>query len=666
MKRYLKFSYIISVLTLFIACEKSAYNYKDGYQDGEKSGTESPEFDMKFIDKSMLNRARIFPGLVGENVKRIQDTTIQINLDFKWLKRTDLKVQVTPSPVFSTGLYAGAGENVRITVPDGLVGLEVIVGAHLDNLTGKEALRRDPLIYTVKALFPGENYIRNPYGGTIWINPTLSKNQIVNLKFENVVRSSDFILGVSNQANWLNDVRSNDVPWLELRGNRTIFTVPRDMVLRYESLLDVKRILETWDEIYEKDYYDWMGLTPEGNGTDIIDSYPALPERGVLDIHPSAGYAHSGFPWVAQLDRHWFLMFSSYDYFIGSVNSGEGAWGTFHEIGHNYQQVNVWSWDGLGETTNNLFVFKTAHRLGNMAIANHPALKTAIPAALNFASSSSAKNFQNIPESIIEEGQLPFFKLTPFLQIFNKSMSTDGKDGWSFMTYLYTKARRSNMAFAVNQAKIDFFYRALCEYTGQDYFRFFNAWGIPLSSGVRREMRETYIPINKSIWKYNPLTNVGGNEPLETKYDLNNSLFTYIPNVATATNEGAANVLSALNDGNLSTYWHTCYSGCTSVTALPVIITVDLKSLKAFKGLYYANRNHPMTNKRMKISYSTDGIAFYPIIDADNLPNSKGTREEIDFGKVYEARYIRVEFPESNRSGSAHVALGELGLYFDK
>lgn len=653
-----KFFSLCVGLGMLTSCSEYGYNFEDGYQTGEASGS-GKDTSMNYVDRTMLDKARIYPGLVGENVKRIQDTTVSIPLNFRLITAEDLKVSVTPRAIFSTGLYAPAGENIKITVPKGIVGLTAQIGVHMDNLNGKDPLRREPLIYTVKELIEGDNYIRNSFGGLIWIHATVSQTGNVPIKFSGAVKSPDFIHGKSNQADWLKEVEATDVPWLELRAKRTIYTVPRTLVLQYKNQLDVDRILTEWNEIYEKDYYDWMGLTE--NNPIKRHSYPDLPERGVLDIQPSVGYAHSGQPWVAQQDQHWFFMFSNYNYLVGTFGGGEGAWGTFHEIGHNYQQGRAWSWSALGETSNNLFVFKAAERYGNPSVANHPNLTKAFKDGVDFASGSGAKNFNIL--SNVPEGERPFFRLVPFLQIFNKVKGKNNEPGWDFMTYLYKNSRNATSSMPIDQAKIDFFYRSLCDFTGQDYARFFSSWGIPVSNGVRREMRQKYSPLDRAIWTYNPATHVGGDDVISSKYDLSNSLFTYTPNAQTATNEGAANTLAALNDGNFTTFWHTCWSGCANPT-LPVQIDIDLKGVEAYKGFYYGNRNHAMYNKHIKLYRSNDGKNWVLIGDYPNQPDVRGARIEIPFDQVYESRYLRVEFPSYGNNAS-HVAVSELGLFYD-
>ena len=45
------------------------------------------------------------------------------------------------------------------------MGLTVIIGSHLDDLTDISPYLRLPVVTTSKQLFPGKNTIRNPLGG---------------------------------------------------------------------------------------------------------------------------------------------------------------------------------------------------------------------------------------------------------------------------------------------------------------------------------------------------------------------------------------------------------------------------------------------------------------------------------------------------------------------
>jgi len=649
------------LLTSLVACGKYGYDFENGYQIGDS--TESAletDTSMYVADRSMYGKARIYPGLVGENVKRITDTTIKFDLDFKWVKAMDIKVSVTPQPIFSTGLYAPAGENIRIVVPENVLGLTIQIGVHTDNLSGQTTLRRDPIIYTMKELFPGVNYVKNLYGGTIWIKPAIAIQQPVNLQFAGAVRSPDFILGQTNVTEWLKEVENTEVPWIELRSPRVVFSVPRRFVMTYRNeTSQIQEALTEWNEIYVKDYYDWMGL--EKNTTDLKNSYPDLPERGVLDIQPSVGYGHNGNPWVGMMDKYWYSTFVQWDAMMGKTG---GAWGTFHEVGHNYQQTGTWSWNGLGETTNNLFVFKTANRHNDFNIATHPSLAEQFPLALEYVLGPGDKNIVSDTEA-----QDPFFKLVPFLQIFNKTEGQKGESGWDFMPYIYKEARNTEYGFGLDEAKRDFFYRALCEFTGKDYSRFCEAWGIRISTIAKREMRDKYPPMDKAIWNYDPLSQKGGEEALLSKYDIDPLTFTYSSNVATATGESTGS-MDAMKDHDNSTYWHTCYSGCSIPTEIPVYVDIDMASVRSIRGAYFVNRQTATFHKAANVytrETSSDNWKLQGKIklSSSSADPTRADRKEISFDKIEDVRFIRFEFTEQNWVNQPHVAIAELGAFFD-
>lgn len=667
MERYLKLiGGYVAVVLLCVSCGKYNFDFKDGYQEGDSVASEILTDTTMFVaDKSMYTKARIYPGLVGDAVARLkQDTVVVLDLPDLYIPADDYKVQSTPVPFYSTGLYAPAGEVVRIVVPQGVSGLMVQVGAHTDNITGKDAPRREAIIYTRKELFAGVNYVKNLFGGTIWIYNSVAKTEAISLAFAGAVRTSDFILGKSNLADWQRDVLANDVPWLELRAKRTVFTVPRSLIVRFIQqgrANGVEEALQLWDKTYEDDYYKWMGLTE--TASQPFNAYPQLPERAVMDIHPSAGYAHSGNPWVMQEDEYWL------DELINPETVRKGtSWGTYHEVGHNYQQVRSWSWSDLGETTNNLFVFNAARNRGvTQRIGFHPALAEMIPAALAFADGSGAKNFSALPAAVADGA--PFFRLTPFLQIFDKVKGKNGESGWDFMPYIYTRSRNEDITLALDQAKKDYFYRQLCHFAGRDYQRFFTAWGIAISGSAKREIRNLYPPMQTAVWQYNPLTFSGGDGAVAPKYDLPGGTFEFTANAATAAGESIGS-FAALIDGNPATYWHTCYNGCSPATTLPVNIYMDMKDVTAFKGFYIQNRQGNTYQPRVNVYISNDRsnwtkMGEYELAKSSESAAQRNARREFAFPNMVESRYVRFEFAQTNLGGEVHVALAELGVFYD-
>lgn len=672
MKRTYRNIFILAATLMALAsCGKYGYDFQDGHNIGDKDPSPiETDTTMYVADKSLYHRARIYPGLVGDNVPRIADTAITFDMDYVYVSSADLKVSVVPQPIFSTGLYAPAGENIKITVPEGVLGLTVQIGVHTDNLSGKDPLRRDPVIFTKKELFPGVNYVKNLYGGTIWIITNISRQNPVTLRFAGAVRSPDFILGQTNVNEWIKEVENTQVPWVEARSRRVIFSIPRNLILSYKNdALNIEGALQEWNEIYEKDFYDWMGLV--ANTTDLKNRYPDLPERAVLDIQPSVGYAHNGNPWVAQADRHWFRMMVDRNYILNPDNLPEVSWGAFHELGHNYQQGNTWSWSGLGETTNNLFVWKAANRPNRLAIANHPAIPDAFEQGLQYAAKTTGKNI--VTDSEMTTGNHPFIKILLFLQIFNKAVGKNGESGWEFMPFIYSKARNTNYSFTLDEAKRDFFYRALCEFTGKDYRRFCKAWGIQISTLARQEMSALYPPLDKAIWTYNPLTNSGGEDVIIPKEDIDVSEWTIVAkSTEEPTGEGANNGQAIrLIDGDVNTFWHSQWAAATA--SLPHSITFGLKSNEIVKGFYLVPRQNSSGQRprSVEIQISKDNVN-YTTLTQDDLEEgysftmaNTADRKEFRLKQSQEIRYVRIFFRENNHSGNSHHALAEFGAFYD-
>ena len=242
------------------------------------------------------------------------------------------------------------------------------------------------------------------------------------------------------------------------------------------------------------------------------------------------------------------------------------------------------------------------------------------------------------------------------------------------MPYLYYAARNVDYGFGVDEAKRDFFYRTLCEFTGRDYQRFFTAWGISISSFARREMAEQYPPMEKKIWDYNPLTDEGGDEVLPSKYDLFNTEWSVLSfSTEEPTGEGSANGRAIhLIDGNPESFWHSQWSAATA--QLPHTITFDMNALQAVKGFYLVPRQNSSGQRPtdIEIQVSTDDVNYRVLTDTDlesgytfQMANN-ADRKEFRLKSREEIRYIKIIFRNTNYSGSVHCALGEFGAFYDE
>lgn len=601
-------SYLViagGLLLLAPGCAKTNhFDLTDGTpDDGAPNPSVTVDTNVKFIDVSKYAQARVFPGLVCADEPRLTNYSLTMNLDYHYVGLT-LRMSVPPQPQFSTGLYAAPGELTIIDVPQGDYSLSVQIGAWTDNLSAVQNPQRDPIIYSRQQLAPGRNYIRNLYGGPVYIYAGKPLQTPLTLTFSNVVKSPDFVLGQTTNADWQNAIRKSCVPYIELRSANMIFVVPRQYCID-KSINDPGALMTAWDQIVEQDYYAWEGL--EVNAADPIDESPKLPWRVVQDIRPVIGYGHSGWPVVTYNDLGWFNEFTD----IERVVRG-WSWGTLHEIGHNNQQGQFWSWSSLGETSNNLFAFKAAHRAeathADAWLPDHPALPDRIPQALAFAASDGTKDFDGIDARIND----PFSRLTPFLQIFDKIPANWGypgqPDGWGFMTELYKRTRRASRISLNDQDKRDFVYEAICDYTRKDWQLFFAVWGIKVSTVSVNKKAALYPQTTQEIWKYNPITRTGG----DSFYDpYNRSAWSITPSSEETRDEGASphgRAIAAL-DGDINTFWHTSYS--TTMANPPHVLTVDMKKALAVKGFSFIQRsNLARAIKNVKIEVSTNGTSW--------------------------------------------------------
>lgn len=614
--------FVLVLLLATTACKKYGYNIPDGYPDNSGNvATGTIDTNLKVIDKSKYAQAKVFPGLVDQSEPRVKDAKFTLDLNYSDQTADILRISVAPEPQFSTGYYAAPGELVKIVVPQGIEGLVVQIGGHTDNLNGKTPLLRDPLVYMRQQLYAGNNYVRNLYGGTIYIRASHAYPNPVEFTITNAVVSPDFILNTSTDAAWLDQVKASKVPWLELRAKRVVFLIPRDRIIA--SLTTAKpfnnptAVLTNWNQVFDLDYNAWMGLSD--NALDPRDRSPQGPWRGVLDIQLSLGYGHSGFPFVGLNDNEWFGSMTSLNL--------EGAWGTYHEFGHNMQQGKVWSWSTLGETTNNLFNFKVANRRGTNYSILHGSVTKGFPLAVAYATAAGTKNFDT--DLAMND---PFMRMTPFVQIFEKY-------GYGAMTYLYTEARHAERLNNSDITMHNFVYEKLSDYTKTDLGTFFDAWGILTSPTVRDKVAVKYPPLDKQIWTYEPLSKTGGTAVIAP------IVYPFIFSISSSqVGDGDPKFLV---DGVISSasYWHSNYGTATATNTLGYPINIVIKTALLpipIKGITFAQRQSTGGYvKDVEIFTSTDAVN-YTSVGTYTLLQSAPRQDFLFPGGVVNARYVKV------------------------
>ncbi|MGC4235693.1 MAG: M60 family metallopeptidase [Niabella sp.] len=665
---------VILAITLFASCgKKSDFGYLQDASTLDK-GVDSVhvpvDTSMSNIDRSKYLQASIFPGLVCVEEPRVSRT---VNLDLFYVKPDDLRINVLPQAQFSTGFYAAPGELVEITIPDGVYDLSAQIGAWTDYVGSVPNAQRDAIIYSRTKLVPGKNYMRNLYGGHIYILPSQPRAVPLPIGFSNVVESPDFVLGVTDPTAWKQKLTASCVPYLELRSKYVIFTIRRDYALRF-PIADPTALMNEWDQGIKEDFFTWTGL--EENPSDPKDRSPQLPYRIVLDINITVGYGHDGFPIMAINDTYWQTTITDITKLRQSM-----VWGLYHEIGHNFQQPKYWSWPAVGETTNNLFIYHLSKRMNDAGRGQWPARhdpdnivggpeRTVAP-ALAFAAASGAKDFDNFADPFLADpGNAPFARLVPFLQIFDKIPANWGYpgqgDGWGIMTELYKRSRRALRESSTTLAKHDFLYETVSDYTRRDWQLFFRQWGISLSStAIARVGDKEYPLMMQEIWKYNPYTRTGGDSFVDIDLYSNSSWTIESFSSQEPTGEGPPNGLaSSIIDGNLNTFWHSEWS--TGTAEPPHYIVVDLGAVSKvplpISGFRYSHRaGLARIASKVDIEISDNKSTWTKVAGSPFALAGVNSWQTINFSSPVSARYIKLSYPDRSyiSDGTPYLAIGE-------
>ena len=307
--------------------------------------------------------AQDFPGIVEAKERVNRAVSYDSNLVHRWDTSAGNAPNLATSPDVwqETGLYAAPGEVVTVKVaalPEHRV-VKVIIGCHRDALFKLAKWNRFPLITRTFELKVGENKIANAFGGQLFIQSShkdwrkpVKASPSTPLQFSNAVAMPTYVLGKDTPESWTKS-KLNPAPWVTLIGKQVILHVQASEAKR---LTDPKGLLEWWDKA--------MALED-----DLIALTRLAPERVVPDRQISAGFMHSGYPFMCWIDP------SQKDSIDLPKLTKEGNWGFFHELGHNHQRRD-WTFDGQTEVTCNLFSLYVMEKLvGKPQGRGHPAME---------------------------------------------------------------------------------------------------------------------------------------------------------------------------------------------------------------------------------------------------------------------------------------------------
>ena len=159
--------------------------------------------------------------------------------------------------------------------------------------------------------------IANAFGGPIYLAvPPEDPLGSAWRNFDGAVKAPKYEHGETSSSDW-QLIRDYPAPWAEVSSDQFIMSVPSSEI---RTLDDPEDLMDFWDQALEMEH-DLYGFTP----------WPRI-ERAVFDVQISAGWMHSGYPFMAHLASA-----------SGAVDlshmESEGDWGMFHELGHNHQWI---------------------------------------------------------------------------------------------------------------------------------------------------------------------------------------------------------------------------------------------------------------------------------------------------------------------------------------
>ena len=403
-----------------------------------------------------------FPGEVPDNATRVS-RSITIDGNQSGLPGNFGYASAGAHIRMGTGLYAAPGEVVTVTLPHYVVdsGAYVLVGAHSDNLWGKSQLHRHPEIVRWWYVDNATMEVGNAFGGPIYIaieaGSTLGPFEV---SISDAIKAPRYVHGETSLFQWLEQHRHEPAPWAEIGSDLFVLTVPSHEI---RELDDPDELMDWWDQALGMEH-ELYGYTP----------WPRV-ERAVFDAQISAGWMHSGYPFMA------------HDLSVaGVVNvstmSEEGDWGMFHELGHNHQ----WMPSTLPGTTETGCNFASVHLMEDLVgVTGHGAVDMEQREARMRAYFDDGSNIDNwsvwvaLDTFLIVKDEWTWGAITDALSIYytlpqSEVPSSDGEKFNAWVTHL------SNT-------------------TGYNLAPYHAAWGFPLE-------QSTYDALdNLPVWVDDPL-----------------------------------------------------------------------------------------------------------------------------------------------------------------
>ncbi len=444
------------------------------------SNTELTSSDYKSIKahpSSAFFPGKVKDGYVFKNAtihiqhKQIPDSSISLVSRMKYSGPWN-------NNLYSTGLYAVAGEYIIINVPENVnpKDLKVQIGSQSDRLNNvKTAWRRMPVITNSRLLKNGKNILTSPFGGLIYISyPPKGGSWESDFKIEHAIGSPLYVLGKTSKESWTEQLKTNKAPWGELATSNIVLTLPDSILQKVD---DPQEVMKLWDLI----------IGGEMELAQIKQPYYRA-QRIVVDEQISIGALHSGYPIMAHHSPSIHLYAADIiadPVMLMKPSKGGSNWGFFHEIGHNMQNLD-WVFGGTTEVSCNFFSLYMFDRLLGGRDNAHVAIQN------TNTQNTMKKYFAGSPDYEKWKAD-PFLGLIMFRQL-------QEAFGWeSFKAFI-----REYQKFALNnddlddQQKRNLWVKTFSSVVQRNIAPFFEKWGIPISDATKNELDRmpAWMPYN--------------------------------------------------------------------------------------------------------------------------------------------------------------------------
>jgi hypothetical protein len=393
-----------------------------------------------------------FPGQPLEGAQALSKT---MTINGSYEGRSSYYAYSNPNaPVWrSTGLYLVAGTVATVTVPEHATddGLSVLVGSHTDTLWKLESIERFPRITRSFPIETAETEIGSRFGGLIYVRvPGGVDVGEIEVTLDGAIAAPRYIHGVTTLEQWQTIERNHPAPFAEIGSGKFVMSMQSAQI---RELDDPSTIMDFWDTVLDYD------ADLEGTPHDRVRE-----ERFAFDRQISAGWMHSGYPLMAYVSATTELLD------VAAIQEN-GAWGPFHELGHNHQ-YKPWILPGTTETTCNLWsVYISEELLGLDLGVSHDALSTQSRADRTQAYIDGGKDFYGS------------WSVWTALETHLQLKETFGWEIWTD-TFTFYRTLAAQDTPSETQDKIDWFAVHTSTAANKDLTNFYLAWGFPLSDWV--------------------------------------------------------------------------------------------------------------------------------------------------------------------------------------